>query len=69
MCLKKFLFPEGCKMEEFGALWSNNRNQEPDPGVSTGDAKEEANVICAVKEDLVILRERLYVGTSGERQG
>lgn len=61
LCLK--MFPEGSKMEEFGALWSNKGSQEPDPGVSTGDAKEEANVRCAVKEDLVILSERLDVGT------
>ena len=43
MC-SKYVFPEACNMEEFEALWSDKGSQEPDPGVSTGDAKEEANV-------------------------
>lgn len=30
-------------MEKFGVLWSNKGSQEPDPGLGTSNAKEEAN--------------------------
>lgn len=57
------MFPDGYKMEKFRALWSNKGSHEPDPGVSPGNAKEEANMRCTVKEDIVILSEGLDVGT------
>ena len=56
-------------MERFGTLWSNKGSQEPDPGVTTDNEKEKANVQCIINKDLITLCERLGMVASGERQG
>lgn len=49
----------GCEMEKFGALWFDKGTQESDPGVTTSNIKENADVKCIVNENLIIVSERL----------
>lgn len=56
-------------MEKFGAFWCNKGGQKPDPGVTTGNAQEEACVRRTVTDNLIVLGEGLDVQAWGESPG